>query len=84
MFCWAPRYRDRLPRTNLGTRRISLPHPAATGGVIAIAALYERRTNESAVIGRRYSFNQPQVPAYIRCLTLHREDLVDAFVARQT
>jgi len=52
--------------------------------VIAIAALYERRTNESAVIGRRYSFNQPQVPAYIRCLTLHREDLVDAFVARQT
>ncbi len=33
MFCGPARHRDRLPRTNLGARHVSLPDAAATGSV---------------------------------------------------
>src|SRR5256886_17469403 len=47
MLSKSPSYRDRLPRANLGTRRISLPYPATTSHLISVVALCERRTHDA-------------------------------------
>ena len=41
-FSRSPRHRDRLPRIDLGTGHISLPHAAAAGSLISVATLGER------------------------------------------
>src|SRR5437899_12956438 len=47
MLSKSPSYRDRLPRANLGTRRISLPYPATTSHLISAVALCESLTNDA-------------------------------------
>ena len=82
MFSNSPRHRNRLPRINLGTGHVSLPHPATAGGVTR-TILSASETAVASQAGLPAPLNLPPALVYSRFLKLHREDRADAFSVDQ-